>query len=204
MKKFICAIVIVAAMVPSAWAQASTPLQTVEKNVKQLLAVLGDQTLTGPAGEQKKKAAIESIAGDLFDFTELSRFALGANWRRFSPEQQKTFVGLYRQLLQSIYMGRLLQYKDEKVVFKSEADLSPTRSEVLTDIVASGGNIPIDYRMVKKDGVWKVYDLIIEHASLASNYRAQFNSILDKNSPDKLLDMLRAKVKEEASSASSS
>ena len=201
MKKNIYAIVLALTLSFPLHAMAALPLQTVESHVNQLLAVLGDKSLNGPAGEARKKEAIRSISDSLFDFNELSRFALGAGWRNFSPEQQKSFVDLYRQLLEGIYMGRLLQYKDEKVVFGKESALSDTRWEVQSFIAAAGGNIPIDYRLVNKDGVWKVYDLVIENASLAKNYRAQFNSILSKNSPDKLLDMLRQKVKDQAAAS---
>ena len=201
MKKIICPIIVALVMLFPLHAFAASPLQTVESHVNQLLTVLGDQSLTGPAGEERKKAAIKSISDSLFDFEALSRFALGAGWRNFSPEQQKSFVALYRQLLEGIYMGRLLQYKDEKVVFGKESALSETRSEVQSHIAAAGGNIPIDYRLVNKNGVWKVYDLVIENASLAKNYRVQFNSILSNNSPDKLLAMLRRKVGDQASAS---
>jgi phospholipid transport system substrate-binding protein len=201
MKKFIVTIIAVLALAFPLNALAASPLQTVEGHVSQLLAVLGDPALDGPAGDERKKEAIRSISNSLFDFGELSRFALGAGWRSFSAEQQKNFVDLYRQLLESIYMGRLLQYKDEKVVFGKESALSQTRWEVQSHIAAAGGNIPIDYRLVNRDGIWKVYDLVIENASLAKNYRAQFNSILSKNAPDKLLDMLRQKVKDQAAAS---
>ena len=55
---------------------------------------------------------------------------------------------MYRKLLESIYLDRLLQYKDEKVIFKRETALSDNRSEVQTDIVAAAGNIPIDLQVV--------------------------------------------------------
>lgn len=202
MKKTICSLVVMAALLLPVFAGAAlSPLQTVERHVNQLLAVLSDKALNSPDGEEKKKEIIRSISGDLFDFRALSRFTLGAGWRRFSPQQQGTFVGLFRQLLESIYMGRLLQYKDEKVVFKSETSLSDTRYEVRSEVTQAGGNIPMDYRLVNEDGVWKVYDVIIENVSLARNYRAQFNSILSNDSPDKLLEMLRSKVKEQESAA---
>jgi phospholipid transport system substrate-binding protein len=178
-------------------AQAAAPMKTVEDHVNQLMAVLGDPSLSGAAGEEKKKEAVRTISNSLFDFGELARFTLGRNWRDFNPQQQDEFADLYRRLLEGIYMGRLLQYKDEKVVFNREAELSSTRSEVQTHIVAGSGNIPIDYRLVQKGGVWKVYDLVIENASLAKNYRSQFNSILTKDPPDKLIDLLRQKVKEQ-------
>jgi phospholipid transport system substrate-binding protein len=183
---------------PASARAATSPLQTVENHVHQLLGVLSDPSLSGPAGEEKKKTAIRSITAGFFDFTELSRFTLGANWRTFSPQQQKTFVDLYRRLLESIYMDRLLDYKHQKVVFKREITLSDTRREVQSDIVAKDGKIPMDYRLVEKDGVWKVYDVIIENVSLARNYRSQFRALLSDNTPAQLLDILRQKIKDRA------
>jgi phospholipid transport system substrate-binding protein len=195
MKRIICIWVLTAALVCPAYARAATPLKTVEDHVHQLLGVLSDRSLTGPAGEEKKRDAARSISGSLFDFTELSRFTLGAGWRAFTPQQRKTFVDLYRQLLESIYMGRLLQYRDQKVDFKRQFALSDTRWEVQSEIITKDGNIPMDYRLIEKNGAWKVYDVIIENVSLARNYRSQFRSILSDNTPEQLLDILRQKIK---------
>lgn len=93
-------------------------------------------------------------------------------------------------------MDRLLQYQDEKVKFLKEISLGDTRAEVQSAIVAAGGDIPIHYKMYRKDGVWKTYDLIVENVSLVGNYRAQFNSLLSKNPPEKVLDVIREKVKD--------
>jgi phospholipid transport system substrate-binding protein len=49
--------------------------------------------------------------------------------------------------------------------------------------------------MILKGGTWKVYDVVVEGVSLVQNYRSQFNSILAKNTPDQLLEILRKKVK---------
>jgi len=49
--------------------------------------------------------------------------------------------------------------------------------------------------VILKDGIWKVYDVVVENVSLVQNYRSQFNSILAKNTPDQLLEILRKKVK---------
>jgi phospholipid transport system substrate-binding protein len=200
MIKIVSLFVMIAAMWTPACA-AATPSQIVEDHVNRLLAVLGDRSLSGPAGEEQKKTAIRAISDSLFDFTELSRFALGAGWKSFSPEQQKSFVDLYRQLLEGIYMSRLLQYKDEKVVLKGQAALSDTRAEVQSEILSAGGKIPLDYRLILKNGAWKVYDLVIENVSLTINYRAQFSSILSKNPPEKLLEMLREKIKDQSASS---
>ena len=69
------------------------------------------------------------------------------------------------------------------------------RAEVQSHIVLSDGRkVPLFYRLTDKSGQWKVYDLIIEGVSLVENYRTQFRGIIDKESPEKLLAILRDKV----------
>lgn len=106
-------------------------------------------------------------------------------------------MDLFRQLLEAVYTDRLLQHQGEKVIFKNETALSGNRSLVKSHIVAAGGNIAIDYRLYRKDGTWKVYDLIIEDVSLAKNYRSQFSSILTNETKEKFLDIMSEKVKEQ-------
>src|SRR5208337_4803011 len=86
---------------------------------------------------------------------------------------------------------------NEKVVYSKEAPLSENQVEVQTRIVTSSKEISISYRMILKDGTWKVYDVVVENVSLVLNYRTQFNEILAKNSPEQLLTILRKKVKEQ-------
>ena len=117
MIKIIRLFVVIAVIGLPARAGGAAATLTVEDHVDRLLAVLGDKSLKGPAGEEKKKEAIRTIGDSLFDFYELSRFSLGAGWKSLNPEQRQSFIGLYRQLLEGIYMKRLLQYKDQKVVF---------------------------------------------------------------------------------------
>jgi phospholipid transport system substrate-binding protein len=175
-------------------AHAASPQQTVEDHINQLLVVLGSKESNTPEQEEKKKDAIRTISTSLFDFFELSRFTLGPYWKRFNPEQQKTFVELYRKLLEDVYMGRLLQYKDEKVVYEKETMLTDRRAEVQTSIKSATGDIPMSYKMVLKEGRWKVYDVVIENVSLVKNYRSQFASLLAEQSPAQVLDILRDKV----------
>ena len=73
--------------------------------------------------------------------------------------------------------------------------LSNNQAEVQAKVITSSQEIPIFYRVILKDGTWKVYDVGAENVSLVQNYRSQFNSILEKNTPDQLLEILRKKVK---------
>ena len=54
-----------------------------------------------------------------------------------------------------------------------------------------------EYRLLHKDGDWKVYDIIIEGVSLVNNYRTQFNTIITKDSYAGLVKQMRLKRDQE-------
>ena len=173
---------------------AATPKETVETGVNNLLKTLGD-----PAFKAKSKdeqiAELGTQIEKVFDFTELSKRTLGRDWKKMSAEQQTEFVKLFKELLQGVYADRLLAYSDQKIIFDKETMLKKGRAEVQSYLQTSDGKkIPLFYRLTDKSGSWKVYDVIIEGVSMVKNYRTQFRQILAKDSPDKLLEILRDKV----------
>ena len=172
----------------------ATAKETVETGVNKVLKTLADPAFKAKP-EDAKIEEVVNIIGEVFDFTELSKRTLGREWKKLNGEQQKEFVGLFRNLLQGVYADRLMAYTDQKVVFEKEKMLKKGRAEVQSHIVLSDGRrVPIFYRLTDKSGSWKVYDLIIEGVSLVKNYRTQFREIIAKDSPEKLLEILRDKV----------
>ena len=176
---------------------AGAPLDAVQTNVNKVLDVLRDPKLKAESAKETKKKELEAIYEQMFDETELSRRTLGANWNKLNPAQQKEFIQLYRQVLEKAYLDKILAYTNEKIVFPKESMLAKDQAEVQTKVITSSKEIPISYRVILKDGTWKVYDVVVENVSLVQNYRSQFNSILGKNSPDQLIEILRKKVKEQ-------
>ena len=176
---------------------AGAPLDTVQANVNKVLDVLRDPNLKGESAKGVKKEKLEAIYEQMFDGVELSMRTMGGNWKKLNPAQQKEFTQLYRQILEKAYIHKILSYTDEKIVFLKESMLSNKQAEVQTKVVTSSKEIPIFYNVILKVGSWKVYDVVVENVSLVRNYRSQFNSILEKNTPDQLLEILRKKVKEQ-------
>jgi phospholipid transport system substrate-binding protein len=173
---------------------AATPKETVETGVNNLLKTLGDPAFKAK-GKEKQVAELGTQIEKVFDFTELSKRTLGRDWKKMSAEQQTEFVKLFKELLQGVYANQLLSYSDQKVIFEKETMLKKGRAEVQSFLQTSDGKkIPLFYRMTNKSGSWKVYDVIIEGVSMVKNYRTQFRKILAKDSPDKLIEILRDKV----------
>ncbi len=172
---------------------AGVPLDTVKTNVTSVLDVLRDPKLLGEAGRKAKEQKIEAAGDTLFDFVEFSKRTLGLNWNKFTTEQRKEFVRLFETVLRNVYVDRITAYTGEEVNFTKEVPLSETTAEVQSTVVGKSGRVEIDYRVMKEESGWRVYDVVIEGVSLISNYRTQFREILANNPPDKLLETLREK-----------
>ncbi|MDR2861890.1 MAG: ABC transporter substrate-binding protein [Syntrophobacterales bacterium] len=195
MKKTIIMAAMLMALVLSSAAYAAAPLETVKGNVNRVLDILRDPALQGKALLEKKKEKLRAVYYDMFDERELSRRCLSRNWAKLTADQQKEFIHLFRQILENTYSDRILAYKNERIVFDKESALSSTQAEVYTRIITASSEVPIFYRLILSDGSWKVYDVVIENISLVQNYRSQFDEILAKNPPEKMLEILRNKLK---------
>jgi len=178
---------------------AATPLETVRANVNKVLEILRDPTRKAQFAKEIKEDKIRPVFKDMFDDVELARRTLGRNWTSLNPSQQEEFVTLFRRVLENAYADKILSYKNEQVVFDRETMIATNRAEVYSRVITSSKEIPVIYRVILKDGTWRVYDVVIENVSLVQNYRSQFNEILAKNKPDNLLEILRNKVKEKKS-----
>ncbi|MGD0231229.1 MAG: ABC transporter substrate-binding protein [Syntrophorhabdales bacterium] len=193
MRKWLAGLMFFVCMVPFP-AFAGAPLDAVKTNANGVLEVLRDPKLQGESGKKVKEQRVEAAADKLFDYVELSKRTLGLNWNKFSPEQRKEFVELYKTILKNAYVDKITAYTSERVNFTKEEPLSETTVEVQSVVVSKGGETPIYYRVIKKGNEWRVYDVVIEGVSLIGNYRTQFREILGNNPPETLLETLRKKV----------
>jgi len=191
-KRFFMGLVFLMFLQPILPAYGAGPTERVEEEVNKVLAVLRDNVLN----EESKKEKLRAIYEEMFDEGEFSRRTLSNHWNQLSPAQQKEFIPLFREVLEKAYINRILAYKNEKITFVKENRVSNNLAEVQTKVITSSQEVPITYRVILKDGIWRVYDVVVENVSLILNYRSQFNSILTKNTPDQMLAILRKKVEE--------
>jgi phospholipid transport system substrate-binding protein len=194
MKKGVVGILLILWLMSPLVTHSAVPVDMLREHVNKILEVLRDPALKGESGRKVKKERIRVISEEMFDFTELSKRSLGQNWDKFNPDQQKEFIKLYKSLLEETYSEKVTSYTDEKIVIKKEVSLSEKTVEVQTTVITKTSEVPIYYRLMEKNGNWKVYDVVIEGVSLVSNYRTQFREILATKTPEAVLEILRNKV----------
>lgn len=193
-KGFAVVLPVIICLIVSVTAHAGPPLDTVKSHSDKVLEVLRDPSLKGESSKKVRKERLRTISEKMFDFTELSKRTLAQNWSKLNPGQQQEFVTLYTSLLEDAYSDKILSYTDEKIVFSKEVALTEKTVEVQSTVVKKTTEIPIFYRVILKDGAWRVYDVVVEGVSLTNNYRSQFREILANKQPESLLETLRKKV----------
>lgn len=132
-----------------------------------------------------------------FNFTHMTRLALGKEWNKASPQQQQQLTGEFKTLLVRTYSNALTGYKNQKIVYKP-FKMAPADTDVLvkTEVQQPGSKpVQLDYSLEKLEGGWKVYDVVVAGISLVTNYRDQFGQEVRNGGIDGLIASIAAKNK---------
>jgi len=158
-------------------ASSADATDSVKSTVGELIRVLEDETLKAPDLAEQRREAIERVVMRRVSYEEMAKRALGTQWSQLDRRARREFIGLFVQLLRDTFTGRINDYADEEVVYLSE-QREGQFAEVKTRLEGQKVDTQIDFRLMLVAGDWLVYDVVVDGASIVSNYRAQFATIL--------------------------
>ncbi len=177
---------------PAHAAAEAAPDALVRKSIDEVLALLkADKELQG-GNPQKLYALVEEKVLPHFDFTRMTRLAVGRNWAQASDAQKSSLTREFQTLLVRTYSTSLSQYRDQTIdVRPAKVAAGDKETFVKTVVKQPGGpSIPIDYGMELTDKGWKVYDVVVDGVSLVTTYRGSFNEQIQKSGIDGLVKTL--------------
>ena len=126
------------------------------------------------------------------NFTKTTQIAMGRNWSKATPEQQKAITDEFKTLLIRTYAGAIAQIRDQKVQFRPyRGTAEDTDATIRTQVINKGEPIQMDYRLEKTDQGWKVYDINVLGAWLTEAYKGSFNTIANQQGVDGILKTLQ-------------
>jgi len=187
------AVAMTLALAVAAPARAGLPTDQLKGSIQRVIQIIQDPALKADTRVAERRDRIRSVADQIFDFGEIARRALARHWLPLSDPQRKEFVSLFSDLLERSYVARIEQYGGEKILYASErvdGDVATVGTRIVTK---TGTEVPVDYRMARRGDRWLVYDVNIEGVSLVSNYRTQFNKIIQTESFAELMRRLKSK-----------
>ena len=173
------------------------PTEAVRTTINEVIRILKDAELKKTGRAEERRRLLEKVIGDRFNYEEMSRRALGAQWNKLSDKERQEFVDLFKGLLSGSYADKIDGYSGEQVHYLNER-LEADYAEVRTKVASDKTEIPLDYRLLNKSGDWRVYDVVVDGVSLVNNYRSQFTKIIRESSYADLLEKLREKSKKKS------
>jgi phospholipid transport system substrate-binding protein len=181
--------------IQAASAQELAPDALVKAVTQDVIAVI-KQDKDIQAGDRKKSIAlVEEKVLPHFDFTRMTALAMGANWRKATPEQQRALVAEFRTLLVRTYSTALSAYRNQVIEVKP-LRAKPDDSEVVvrSEVKQSGTEpVTLDYSMQKTAHGWKVYEVAVGGVSLVTTYRDAFANEVRNAGVDGLIKSLAEK-----------
>ena len=189
-------------VMPVVHAEIQAPDELIKNAAQEVLAIV-KQDREIQAGSQKKVfELVDAKVLPHFNFTRMTRLAVGKHWRTATAQQKQSLETEFRNMLVRTYTKAFTAYRDQVIEIKPlKIPAGANEITVKTLIVKPGTpSIPVDYDMEKTADGWKVFDLIIEGVSLVTNYRSTFAQQIQQSGIDGLIKTLAEKNRKAAES----
>ncbi len=178
----------------SAYADGPAPDELVRKLAAEMTsAVRSDPELQNP-GSLKISDFVQKNIVPRFEFERITQIAMGRNWAKANPAEQKQIVTEFGKLLTRTYSNAISTLKDLDVEVKSTRVMTPNADvTVKTQMIGRPQPVAIDYSLINGPAGWKVYDVTVEGISLVAAYRDEFAGLVSQSGISGLIDALKKK-----------
>ncbi len=190
------------ALIPRlAWSM-DTPERVIQNGAEQVREILKIKVVKGSAEEQAQKTRLKKVVDGFLDYRELAMRSLGPHWKERTPAEQRDFVQLLRDLIDSSYTGAIRNNIDFVMKYLPE-EIDPDGATASVPTVASAKNSKgklvsedILFHLFLKNNKWMIYDIEFDDLSLVRHYRSEFNRKIKKESYAALVAVMKKKLDE--------
>ena len=183
-------------LVPAAPTLASmpqTPTESVRSTIEDVIRILNNEQWKQTERLAERRQEIERVVRQRVSYEDMAKQALGRQWSTLAEGERQEFVDLFVQLVRDSFAGKVDAYADERVLYLSEQRYDRI-AEVRTKLSGRKTDTLLNFKLAERAGMWLVYDVVIDGASLVQNYHAQFASILRNDSYPVLVKKMREKT----------
>jgi phospholipid transport system substrate-binding protein len=164
----------------SSGAAPTDPRTSISGTVDALVAVIHEGKGYFDTDPERFYQAVRTVLDPAINFDSFSRGVMAIHYKRATPAQRDQFETTFQTGLIRTYAKALLSFGDEKisVLPADRPQKEPDKDSVKTEIVSKTGKVyPVIYSMhLDADGVWRVYNIIINGINIGLTYRNQFAS----------------------------
>jgi len=169
------------------------------KSVQELCDTLIEVMKQGPKlGFDGRYAKLDPVIRRVYNLPLMGRLSLGSGWDTLSSEQQQAFLDAFSKYSIATYASRFDDYSGER--FEVDPKPSPITGGVIVDsklVKTDGDPVVLNYRVQAADQSWKIVDVYLTGTiSQLATQRSEFGSVLHRDGPQALVDLLNRRVEE--------
>ena len=174
-----CAAMVAFALVART-ADASIDGSAFMKDLGHRVLALVDSGQPEPEREQQFRKLVQQA----FDVPAITRWVLGPYWRTATAAQREEFGKSFENYMLRVYWSRFSTYHGETFRVLGQRSEGDGTILVRTEVLRPGGNqspVKVSWRLIRRDGTFKIRDVSVAGVSQAETYRDEFTSIIDRN-----------------------
>ena len=129
-----------------------------------------------------------------FDFRELSRLALGDHWADRSPAERDHFAETFSSIIREQNFASFSRYYREGEIRYESAEVQEDLAVVQATAPVQREQIEIEYKLHRVEGLWRIYDLVIDGVSTAEGNRRRYARYIEKKGYEQLIAQLEKQL----------
>ena len=183
LKKFLIATILCFAWTQGIVAKADDPLDPKKAEAfmsdigNHVINLLTDKTIS----TQERTKQFRTILDTKFNVKSIAKFVLGRYWKQATKEEQEKFIALFESTTAATYATRFQDYTSEKLEILGSRLEKDGGVTVLSRIVREDGDpITMNWKLFKKKGEIRIYDIHLEGISMGITQRSEFASVIQK------------------------
>jgi phospholipid transport system substrate-binding protein len=146
--------------------------------------------------QSTERPALLTKADHTLAITPLAKTSLGDTWETLSTEERESFVHLLIELFENAVYPRAGEFFSKIEVSYGDEETDGGNRVVHTSMTeADGGEVEVDYILVRDNGAWRIVDVNLDGESLAANVASQIQATLKRGSYEELVAKMQKKLK---------
>lgn len=136
------------------------------------------------AANSGSSAQFRSVLRQHADIPSIALFSLGQYRKNLGSSQRQEYFQLVEQYISGVFASHSGKLKGQKLVVTGSREV---KDSVVVDsrlTSASGSSTAVTWRLVKRGGGYRIFDVNVQGIWLASTQKTNFTSVLQKNNGD--------------------
>lgn len=173
--------------------RAVDPAAFISKIMTKSMKNLTDQKIDDAERERR----FRKIVHETFTARLAGKFVLGRYWPQATQAERAEFVRLFQERMVMHNVKQFKRFKAEDVLFKIVTTQPIGKNDSLVRTKVGGKNsaklVAMDWRVVRVNGRFRVFDVLVEGMSMGLAHRSEYRSFIKRNggTVGSLLEALR-------------